>query len=292
MGFQHIPVGGIDQGVLAALAEEGLRVTHEILVEGIVQAYEEAERHAAPSAAAACLLPRAGDAAGVAGKHGGQEYLQKLKTTHYLYEPQYLAIANFLATDADLANMNDLLSQLLMGHLSESTQLSQNKAIDEDLYRAYVSVSETMMKNENYNEALLMLGNAQTLCNAHPHDDCELYLFHELSKARYGIYDSYLKVAATALKANNSQMSLKYLLLARDFQKNNNNLILSSGAVDRALDELAWHTLQLAGDRQQQQKNQQALDDYLCAQQIYQLRGIEKYDDVIERNIQKLTSQQ
>lgn len=221
-----------------------------------------------------------------------QEYLQKLKTTHYLYEPQYLAIANFLATDADLANMNDLLSQLLMGHLSESTQLSQNKAIDEDLYRAYVSISEAMMKNENYNEALLMLGNAQTLCNAHPHDDCELYLFHELSKARYGIYDSYLKVAATALKANNSQMSLKYLLLARDFQKNNNNLILSSGAVDRALDELAWHTLQLAGDRQQQQKNQQALDDYLCAQQIYQLRGIEKYDDVIERNIQKLTSQQ
>jgi hypothetical protein len=220
-----------------------------------------------------------------------QEYLQKLKTTHYLYEPQYLATASFLATDADLANMSSLLHQLLTDHLSETTQLSLNEAIDADLYRAYVSVAETMMKNENYNEALLMLGNAQTLCNAHPDDDCELYLFHQLSKARYGIYDSYLKVAVTAQKANNSQMALKYLLLARDFQQNNSNLILSSGAVDRALDDLAWQTLQLAGDRQQQQKNQQALDDYLCARQIYQLRGIDKYDDVIERNIQKLASQ-
>lgn len=221
-----------------------------------------------------------------------QEYLQKLKTTHYLYEPQYLATANFLATNADLMNMTGLLRQLLTGHLSEATQLSLNKAIDETLYQAYVSVAETMMKNESYNEALLILGNAQTLCNAHPDDDCELFLFHQLSKARYGIYDSYLKVAATAGKSNNSQMALKYLLLARDFQQTNSNLILSSGAVDRALNQLAWQTLQLAGDRQQQQKNQQALYDYLCAQQIYQILGIDKYHDVIDRNIQKLSSQQ
>ena len=109
-----------------------------------------------------------------------QQYLQKLKTTHYLYEPQYLATANFLATDVDLANMSVLFSQLLTDHLSETTQLSLNEAIDENLYRAYVSAAETMMKNESYNEALLMLGNAQTLCNAHPDDDCELYLFHQL----------------------------------------------------------------------------------------------------------------
>ncbi len=219
-----------------------------------------------------------------------QQYLQKLKTTHYLYEPQYLATANFLATDVDLANMSDLFSQLLTDHLSETTQLSLNEAIDENLYRAYVSAAGTMMKNESYNEALLMLGNAQTLCNAHPDDDCELYLFHQLSKARYGIYDSYLKVAATARKADNPQMALKYLLLARDFQRNNSNLILSSGAVDRALDELAWYALQLAGERQQKQKDQQALDDYHCAQQIYQILGVDKYHDVIDRNIQKLTS--
>lgn len=221
-----------------------------------------------------------------------QEYLQKLKTTHYLYEPQYLATANFLATDADLANLTGLLRQLLTSHLSEAMQLSLNEAIDETLYRAYVSAAGTMMKNESYNEALLMLGNAQTLCNTHPDDDCELFLFHQLSKARYGIYDSYLKVAATARKADNPQMALKYLLLARDFQQTNSNLILSSGATDRALDELAWHSLQLAGERQQQQKERQALEDYLCAQQIYQILGIDKYNDVIDRNIQKLTSQQ
>ncbi|NCA85657.1 MAG: hypothetical protein EOM83_08790 [Clostridia bacterium] len=221
-----------------------------------------------------------------------QEYLQKLKKAHYLFEPQYLATANFLATEADLENMNALLSQLLLSHFPKEEQLALSETIRKTLYQASISVAESMMKNENYNEALLMLDNAQTLCNAHPDDDCELYLFHQVSRTRYGIYDSYLKVAATARNANNSQMALKYLLLARNFQQTNSNLILSAGAVDRALDELAWQTLQLAGDRQQQQKNQQALDDYLCAQQIYQIIGIDKYHDVIERNIQKLSSGQ
>jgi hypothetical protein len=221
-----------------------------------------------------------------------QEYLQKLKKTHYLFEPQYLAAANFLATEADLENMNALLGQLLLSHFPKEEQLAINDTIYKTLYQAYISAAESMMKNESYNEALLMLGNAQMICNAYPRDDCELYLFHQLSKARYGIYDSYLKIAATARKANNPQMALKYLILARDFQKNSSSLILSAGAVDRALDELAWHALQLAGDRQQQQKNQQALDDYLCAQQIYLMLDIDKYNEVIERNIQKLSAQQ
>ena len=73
-------------------------MTHEVLIERIVQANEKAEAHAGSSAASARLLPGAGDAPRVAGEHrgvqiadvyaqlqgGGGNYTQKLTVEQIL----------------------------------------------------------------------------------------------------------------------------------------------------------------------------------------------------------------
>ena len=68
---QHVGVLRRDEGVLHRPAVEELRVAHEVLVEGVVTGDEDRQRRLAATAAAARLLPRAGDAAGVAGEHRG-----------------------------------------------------------------------------------------------------------------------------------------------------------------------------------------------------------------------------
>ena len=68
---QHVGVLRRDEGVLHRPAVEELRVAHEVLVEGVVTGDEHRQRRLAATAAAARLLPRAGDAAGVAGEHRG-----------------------------------------------------------------------------------------------------------------------------------------------------------------------------------------------------------------------------
>ena len=60
-------------GTLVALAEERLRVSHEVLVEGVVLRDENAEGALAGASAASGLLPCAGDGAGVSGQDGRVE---------------------------------------------------------------------------------------------------------------------------------------------------------------------------------------------------------------------------
>ena len=71
MRLEDMEVIRVDQGVLVALAEEELRMAHEVLVERVVQADEEANRVLLAPPAPPRLLPGAGDAARVAGEYGG-----------------------------------------------------------------------------------------------------------------------------------------------------------------------------------------------------------------------------
>ena len=68
MGSQNIGVLRVDQGVLKALVEEGFGVAHEVLVQRVVQCYQNAERTSFSPATSSCLLPGAGDSPRIAGK--------------------------------------------------------------------------------------------------------------------------------------------------------------------------------------------------------------------------------
>ena len=62
---QHVRVLGINHGVLRRLRKEVLRVTQQVLIDGIISGQEDRQALAAAAAATAGLLPRAGDRAWV-----------------------------------------------------------------------------------------------------------------------------------------------------------------------------------------------------------------------------------
>ncbi len=90
---------------------------------------------------------------------------------------------------------------------------------------------------ERHNEALDVLNNANSICKIVPGD----YNFDELhsntSRAKYGIYQSYIKVSERAVKGNNFQLAEKYLDQAINFQIENSEYIISAIPTEKTVSE-------------------------------------------------------
>lgn len=215
-------------------------------------------------------------------------YLEEMKSSSHLYEPVYLEVMDFLGSAGDLEKMENALKQTFFAKPTEQNLTDIMLEFRQILYQAFLEAAEVFMNNEAFNEALLMLGSAETLCMRNPDMECELYTFHKLSQAKYGIYDSYMSVAASAEDANNPELAYKYLMLAKDFQNNNNNLIISSGAVDLSLENLAWRFLDAGQNNLKQGNEQEALTAYVNAQDIYRLVDVQAYNELIEKQITKI----
>lgn len=83
------------------------------------------------------------------------------------------------------------------------------------------------INSERYNEALDVLNNANSICNIVPGEYNFDDLFSNISRAKYGIYQSYIKVAERAVKGNNFELAEKYLDQAINFQIENCEYIIS-----------------------------------------------------------------
>ena len=61
MRLEDMGVVRVCQSILEAAMEEGVRMSHEVLVQRIVRTYEETQGVTLSPATAACLLPGAGN---------------------------------------------------------------------------------------------------------------------------------------------------------------------------------------------------------------------------------------
>ena len=91
------------------------------------------------------------------------------------------------------------------------------------------------ISSERYNEALDVLNNANSICNTVPGDYNFDDLFSNISRAKYGIYQSYIKVAERAVKGNNFELAEKYLDQAINFQIENSEYIISNIPTERTV---------------------------------------------------------
>ena len=68
VGFENVWIGRRDAGMFLRPPEEGFRMPHQVLVQRVIGTDHDAEGALRASAAAARLLPRAGNSARVAGE--------------------------------------------------------------------------------------------------------------------------------------------------------------------------------------------------------------------------------
>jgi hypothetical protein len=217
-----------------------------------------------------------------------QEYLQEMNGTSHLLEPVYMQVINFFNGQT---GWNHFKTNFLERFFDNNKGEEGRKVIPiltGKLYENYMSNAKLLMNQQAYIEAVIFLNSAKTLCHNLAEFDCELYTFHQLSTAKYGIYDSYISVATSAQKAGSTSLAYTYLLMARQFQKKNNNLIISSGIVDKALSRLAWQFIEEGNLLRQTNNQTQSLECYVNAKDIYLLIGEDDHLDYIDKQIVRL----
>jgi hypothetical protein len=217
-----------------------------------------------------------------------QEYLNAMNSTSHLLEPVYMQVINFFDGQPGWNHFKTNFIERFFENNKEEDGRKVLPILAARLYEDYISNALTLMNQEAYIEAVIFLNSAKTLCHNLAEFDCELYTFHQLSTAKYGIYDSYISVATSAQKAGSTSLAYTYLMMARQFQKNNNNLIISSGVVDKALARLAWQFIE-EGNLLKQSDNQiQSLECFVNAKDIYMLIGESQHIDYIDKQIARL----
>jgi hypothetical protein len=212
------------------------------------------------------------------------DYLDAMKTTNHFFEPAYQHLAGFFKEPNDWHKM--ILATATTFDAVDTETLRQRFA--EKLWQTYLSVSEEYFEADNYNEALLMLTSAGVICNSNPEIDCGLQVFHNISKAKFGIYDSYLQIAESAMGVKNFSLARRYLNLALVYQQKNSGLIIIPAAVNKLFERLAWQYFE-SGRNAVREKNWELANAHLTASgEIYQMLKMHDFDDVIQKELSKI----
>lgn len=217
-----------------------------------------------------------------------QEYLQAMNGTSHLLEPVYMQVINFFDDQSGWMDFKTNFVDRFFGNNNGHVGREIISILTARLYEDYMNNAGLLMKEEAFIEAVIYLNSAQTLCSNLAEFDCELFTFHQLSSAKYGIYDSYISVATSAQKAGSTSLAYTYLMMARQFQKKNNNLIITSGTVDKALSQLAWQFIEEGNSHKQSDNTTQSLECFVNAKDIYRLIGESRHIDYIDKQIARL----
>lgn len=210
-----------------------------------------------------------------------QAYLKAVEKTHYYYEPVYLRMATFFSHPENWKDLSEKIDR----RFPAVPELATSNVLASCFYQAYVRTADRLISGENFNEALLMLRNAESLCEAESGLDCDLDIYHRLSRSTYGIYDSYLRIAHSAMESGKPDMAFQYLMQALKFQQDNSRFIIMQGDVDNALEELAWNYFSLGREYLNNENQAEAFHHLSRSKTIYKELGIETYLGVIEKKI-------
>nr|NQU91199.1 hypothetical protein [Bacteroidota bacterium] len=198
-------------------------------------------------------------------------YITALENTNYLFEPVYLEMARVFSDSQVWVDFTDQLKTNFTAFDWAYLPLQQA------FYEAYFEGAKQYMDGERYNEAIILLESAETICHFGNTIDCSLEAFHEQSKARYGIYESYHRIAKSAMQGNNLSLALLYLNKASEFQHANAAFIISDDMTLELIEELAWKFIESGREHNKQARFEMAISDFMVARELYNAINLSDY---------------
>ena len=115
--------------------------------------------------------------------------------------------------------------------------------ISAKINKAYHDRADELMKNQQYAEAIELLGNARNFSEINPYlkgsiDDREI-----ITKAANGIYNSYLGVADGAIRYGKQEMARSYMVQAQNYRKEHAAFVTSDSLFNKVFSEVVAETL-------------------------------------------------
>jgi len=99
------------------------------------------------------------------------------------------------------------------------------------IYDAMIQTARDYLATIEFNKAVVLFENAARFCDAFPEVECSDQARYDLAKAKHGLYGFYLSVAERAIEMQRPDIASYYIFLARDYQRNNRQLIIHDGEV-------------------------------------------------------------
>lgn len=107
-----------------------------------------------------------------------------------------------------------------------------------EIYKAFLNKSEELILIEQYHLAKGVLTNAESFYNTSLGRVNELDLSIQMSKANYGIYNSYLHLIDRAIDIGNYELAENYIRKAKEFQEEHSSTIIANQFIVRVSEDL------------------------------------------------------
>ncbi len=135
--------------------------------------------------------------------------------------------------NADIIYAAGIIKKLIPGKFQNINFNYLILNISKSVFKNFIKKADSFIKHEKYNEALIVLQNAESFLQKTPLISQPHLIAKDISRAKFGIYYSYLKVAGKAIDAGNLSLAEGYILKAKVFQAENSSYIITDIFIDK-----------------------------------------------------------
>jgi len=153
-----------------------------------------------------------------------EEYLKRSLQFNTKYFPSHYEMAKL---HLRRGNPDKAVNIINMIHMSIDINDAEHKMLSElgdNIIQQYLIVAENFILQNKANEALDALNKAEDFCKKTPGVNCPNDIEDLVSRAKYGIYKSYLQVAEKAMEIVSFDFAERYILKASEYQQNNKEI--------------------------------------------------------------------
>ncbi|MCK4677703.1 MAG: hypothetical protein KAT48_06200 [Bacteroidales bacterium] len=171
------------------------------------------------------------------------KYLNPSYHTDFYSRESFYQLGSVIYRKNQLADDASLFLKIAFNTRMDNYSGQILQTISDAIYDAWLEQADSSIFHQKYNDALVILQNAENFCHQSPYTFCDHNLFQKQAQAKYGLYDSFLTVATKALQSGNSQMAANFINRAYAYQKSNKEFIISDLKVKKLNDSLVAQNL-------------------------------------------------
>jgi len=210
-------------------------------------------------------------------------YLQRSRLSGYQSAPVFVEFSSIHADASSLIPYYKMAKRIVAQLGAGCNNHILVSAFTRQVVHHLLTCSRRYISSESFNDALVMLGNASSIQKACPGTGSPGMLFGLMSKARYGIYESYLTIAEKAVRMENYDIAEKHITLAKTYQEQNRSYIITDIGVRNLYENLIALSVKRGEELNEEGNYEKALECLRRAEHLSYLMQRYNFDIEIKR---------
>jgi hypothetical protein len=165
-------------------------------------------------------------------------YFEKSIDINTFFAPSHYQLARINYNSGNLDKSVEIIKGIFLKMNPDPNTHTLILQLSTSIYNSYLARGQENIDGEKYNEAISDLTKAKDFCMTTPGIVCTDDLAKKLSIAKYGIYRSFLTVAAKSLSVGQLEMAEDYITDAKNYQKANSNEIITCTDADAMMGDV------------------------------------------------------